>query len=385
MNKWELELPRTNHKKEATFSTIGVGGAAQGGHYNWLKLDDLFGEDARDSETVLKRVLLWFDNILALLARLKVDGWDLTGTRWSATDVYSHAVKMYGVNKTLSVLNAYDPRDIERMDAGQLNVYARGALENGLPVFPEEFALEDLNRIRRNKRVWSAQYANNPRDGDMIKFQPNWLKFYNVGAGDKLIVFDGEGTFNVRTSELDRVILTDPTVGESSDADEAGFVVTGTDDKMNVFILEAYKTILKPPDFVDEMIRLYVKWNPRVISIESVVFSAVFKYWIEQKCKEMGIYPSFYDYKPGKKIKDKRIEGLGNYGAAGQLYCMEGMHQLRDEWEWFPLGESKHILDALAQGQEVWAPSVLQGTLDVKEAITVMEDARCTLTGYSEI
>ena len=176
MNKWELELPREEHHREPTFDTMGVGGAAQGRHYYWLKLDDLVGEEARDSDLVMKRVLDWFDNVNSLLTRLKIDGWDLIGTRWAANDVYSHAVKMYGVRKEKSILRAYDPRDIERMEEGQLVVYARGALENGLPVFPEEFSLEDLNRIRRYRKVWAAQYANNPREGDMTRLVPGWLK-----------------------------------------------------------------------------------------------------------------------------------------------------------------------------------------------------------------
>ena len=387
MNKWELELPRNAHDKEPTFDTIGAGGAAQGRHYNWLKNDDLFGENARDSITVMKTLLLWFDNINSLLTRLKIDGWDLTGTRWAATDVYSHAVKQYGVNKSKSVLNAYDPRDIERMEEGQLVVYARGAIEDGLPVFPEEFSLEDLNRIRRNARVWGAQYANNPRESNLTKFQPGWLKTYNVGRGDGCYVFGGENnpSWSVRTSELDRVILCDPTVGETDRADEAGIIVTGTDSKLNVFILETVKEIMTPPEFIDRLLKLYMKWNPRVVSIESVVFSAVFKYWFEDKCKELGVYPSIYDYKPGQKQKDIRIQGLANYGAAGQLYVLEGMHQLKDEWEWFPLGDSKHLLDALAQGPEVWAPSLAEHARDIEEAIQLVEEERDIMTGYSSI
>ncbi len=98
INKWQLELPRTVHHKEATFSTIGSGGAAQGGHYNWLKLDDLIGEKARDSETVMRTTLNWFDNINSLLTEFEIDGWDLTGTRWAFNDVYSHAMEMYGID-----------------------------------------------------------------------------------------------------------------------------------------------------------------------------------------------------------------------------------------------------------------------------------------------
>ena len=62
------------------------------------------------------------------------------------------------------------------------------------------------------------------------------------------------------------------------------------------------------------------------------------------------------------------------------------MHQLRDEWEWFPLGETDHLLDALAQGPEIWSPSVVEEGRDMETAVTkVMDDDRDELTGYSSI
>lgn len=388
MNKWELELPRTAHHKEPTFDTIGAGGAAQGRHYNWLKLDDLVGEAARDSETVMKTTLLWFDNVLSLLTRMKIDGWDLIGTRWAPTDIYSHALKMYGADTSKSILRAYDQRDIDVMEDGQLVIYARGAVEDGKPVFPEEFAMADLMRIRKRPEIWAAQYANNPRSGGLTRLKPEWLKYYNIGSQDKLVVFGGEerGSFNVRTSELDRLIMIDPSMGEKSSSDPTGFIVTGTDSKMNIYILEAFRLRLKPPDLIDEMFRLYQKWNPRLISIEGVAFSSMIKYWFDIKCQESGVYPSIYDYKPGnKRSKIGRIEGLANYAAGGQLYILEGMTEFRDEWEWFPLGEDDHLLDALAQGPEIWAPSVVEEGRDMRSAIQLVEDSRDILTGYSVI
>lgn len=386
MNKVELELPRDKHHKEPTFDTLGMGGAAQGRHYNWLKLDDLVGEEARDSETVMKRGITWFDNINSLLTRLKIDGWDLTGTRWAATDTYSHAIKQYGVNKKKSVLSVYDKSEVERIEDGQLIVYARGALENGLPIFPEEFLIEDLNRIRKNPLVWAAQYANNPKSGELTKFKAHWLKRYNVGRGDRLIVFDADGTRTVRVSELDRLVMIDPSVGERGGSDPTGFIVTGTDKRMNIYVLEAFNERMKPPELIDKMFELYVKWNPRLISIESVAFSAMLKYWFEQKCNSLGIFPSIYDYKPGSnRSKAARIESLANYGAAGQLYILEGMHQLRDEWDWFPLGDSDHLLDALAQGPEIWSPAVTETADEVKKAVDSVMESRDLVTGYSVI
>ncbi|KKL70675.1 hypothetical protein LCGC14_2102520, partial [marine sediment metagenome] len=79
---------------------------------------------------------------------------------------------------------------------------------------------------------------------------------------------------------------------------------------------------------------------------------------------------------------------LSNYGAAGQIYILEGMHQFRDEWEWFPLGENDHILDALAQGPEVWTPGVADRMgvgMEVEHLVNVIMDERDALTGYSSI
>lgn len=385
MNKFELELPRDIHHKEPTFDTIGVGGASQGGHYHWLKLDDLVGKEAMESLTVMESVLNWFDNINSLLTRLRYDGWDLIGTRWAPTDVYSHAVKMYGVKKELSILNAYEERDIESMEDGPLVTYARGAIEKGEPIFPEEFTLEDLSILRRNKKVWASQYANNPRDGSLTKFQPDWLKFYNVGRGDRLVIFDGTSSYSVYVRELDRCIFIDPSVGETKHSDESGIVVTGTDSRLNIYVLEAYKKHLKPPELIDEMIRLYMKWTPRLVSIEDVAFQAALKYWFEEKCRQLHVYPSIFPYKPGsKRSKEARIEGLATYAAAGQIFVLEGMHQLRDEWEWFPIGDSKHILDALAQGPESWVPArKVQEVKEVEQARESLMAHRDALTGYS--
>lgn len=393
VNKFELDLPRQENPKEPTFDTIGVGGAAQSRHFNWLKLDDLVGEEARDSETVMKRVLMWFDNINSLLTRLKIDGWDLTGTRWSRNDVYGHATKMYGVRKPKSVLTAYFDDDVEKMRDGQLSVYARPAIEHGEPVFPEEFTLEDLNRIRQNPVVWAAQYANNPRASELTELPTAWLKFYNVAPNGRITVFAGDGTGNHAGSwtthirDLDRVVMIDPSMGENAAADESGIVVTGTDKRMNIYILEAWKARLKPPELMDVLFQLYTKWNPRLVSIEEVAFSGIYKYWFQERCTDLGIYPSIYPYKrPGgrnAKSKKDHIRAISNYAASGQVYALEGMHQLRDEWEWFPMSDSEHILDALSHGPEIWSPGLKkedrEGLTKAEESLVEQRDA---LTGY---
>jgi len=383
INKWQLELPRTEHHKEATFSTIGSGGAAQGGHYNWLKLDDLVGEKARDSETIMRTTLTWFDNINSLLTEFEIDGWDLTGTRWAYSDVYSHAMERYGINIESSVLNCVSPREIQSHGGGVLGVYARGAIENGIPVFPEQFSLGKLEILRKNRLVWAAQYANNPMESGLNEF--SWpIKFYNTNPRRDLVVFEGESSFKRGLHELNIYVLTDPSMGESATADETGIIVVGIDQKFNIFILETIKKRLIPPAYVDEIFRLNTKYRPEVIAIEEVNFSGIYKYWIAEKAKELRTHPPIRSYKPGnKRTKLGRIRGLSHFFSAGQIYIHEGMHSFRDEYEQFPMGNSEHLLDALAQGPDFWNRGMSANEVETQnDAVEEILDERSALTGY---
>lgn len=357
VNKDELDLPNRIDHKEATFNTIGAGGASQGGHFSWLKLDDLIGEAARDSPTVMKSTIQWFDNIISLLTDA-TDGFDLIGTRWAYNDLYSHAMATYGVNDDKSVTSCLSAKDkkIYVNSKGLLKLYGRGVLENGKPIFPEIMTPDRIRILRKNRIVWAAQYVNNPQEAGMTEFE--WpLKTYNVsGNSEKIVVFTGNTeAFSRYVHELDICVLCDPSMGESQDADETGLVVTGTDFKSNIFILEIVKKRLKPPQLIDELFRLYFKYRPRVIGIEEVNFSGIYKYWLKERAVNLKVNLPLRSYKPGsKRSKLARIRGLSHFFSAGQVYIHENMHSFRDEYETYPQTDSEHLLDALAQGPEFW-------------------------------
>jgi len=385
MNKWELDLPRDINWKEPTFDTIGVAGAAQGRHFHHLKLDDLVGEDARDSVTVMGRTNDWFDNVNSLLTRIKFDGWDLTGTRWSDSDTYGHALKKFGMRFDKSFVTVYSESELDRINEGLLAVYARGALESGVPIFPEEFPLEDLNVIRKNPVVWAAQYANNPRESGLTEFRTPWLKFYNAGPQGRITIFTGDESRNIYPRELDICIFADPSMGETERSDESGIIVTGTDKRLNIFVLETIKERLIPPEFVAKLFELYTKYYPRLVSIEDVNFSGTFKYWMAEKQRETHQHMNIVPYKPGsKKSKIARVRGLTNYFAAGQIYIQEGMHELRDEFEAFPLDpKNMHLLDALAHGPQLWVPGLGEEQYDqYAEVVDSLSQHRSKVTGY---
>lgn len=380
INKWELELPRTTYHKEPTFDTIGAGGAAQGRHYHHIIMDDIIGEAARDSDTVMRTVLTWFDNVNALLTRVKYDGWDLVGTRWSYKDVYSHAISTYGVDLSRSVVRCMDHEEIE---PGVAVAYMRGNVERGEPVFPEEFDLDFFTRMRKNPKVYAAQYANNPKEGGLTEFRPEWLKYYNLNE-PWVYVFEGEGSRKENIWTMDRLILVDPSMGENDKSDESAILVTAVDSRKNIYVLECIKERLKPPELINLLFRLNQQWAPRLISIEKVAFSSLFGYWFRDKCDALGIYPTIHEYVPGsKKSKQARVRGLAPFFSSGQIYIQEGMHNFRDEYEWFGVTNSDHILDALVQGVELWNPGGADTEMvDNHEAEQEILGYRSAITGY---
>lgn len=339
INKSELELPRTSFWAEPTFDTIGVGGRSQGRHYDYIKLDDIFGDKARDSRVEKESLIQWFDNIQSFLIELKTGHIDMIGTRWSVDDVYAHVMKVYGKKLV---------RYIRRVEEFNKET---GKAE---PVFPEHFPPESLDILRKNKRVWAAQYANDPHEG-LAEFDLTWKRFYSRTPTHAVTALTPHGSLRWRLKDLDILILNDPAVTKTP-----GIVVTGTDKFMNIFILETVKREMSPMEFVETQFSLVQKYWPRAVCIEEVVFSEVYSHWIKREMMIRNIRFSILPYKPPKdKIKFERVAVLGNYYAAGQIFFNADQEDMIWEFDNFGATDNYHLHDALAQGEQFWRAAVL--------------------------
>ena len=334
MNLFELELPRQSHWSEPTYDTVGVGGRAQGRHYNFIKLDDLFGDKARDSKADRETTIEWFNNIQSCLIKLGKDHIDIIGTRYSMDDLYGHAMKLYGP-KLLKYIRRVEERD----STGKLR-----------PIFEEEFPPETLSILRKSPKTW-IQYSNDPQ-ADQPAFNSNWKRYFYFVGRDRLTAFLGKQHVHHSIRDLDRVILVDPAISKSP-----GIVVTGTDEKMRVFVLEAIERQLQPNEFVELLFKLVQRWSPRTVCIEKVVFSAVYKPWLEREMQFRNFRFHITDYNPPKhKVKEERVKGLAQYFSSGQIFFLEGQNELIYEYDNFGVIEDYHALDALAQGPDFWRP-----------------------------
>jgi hypothetical protein len=371
INRYELELPRSEIWSEPTFDTMGVGGRGQGRHYNYLKLDDLFGDKARDSAAEREATYTWFDNVQSFFSSFNEDHLDLIGTRWAFDDLYSHAHEMYGDLLTKYIRSCEEP---DPARPGKL-----------IPIFPEMFPTEKLAILKKNQKVWQAQYVNNPGEG-LGKFEAGWKRWFKFLDNNTIVIThklfgadEREIQERINIRDLDIIFLIDPAM-----SGHAAFIITGVDRRGRVFVLKASKRSWTPPELVEELFDDVNKWRPRLVAIEAVTFSEVYHYWI---VREQALRNNRFKIEAAKtrnRTKDERIMGLSNWYSGGLIYYCEGQDELEIEHDVFGASQQIHLLDALAYGPEFWKNGSTSNQMaEFAEQTRQLLAERDNETGYS--
>ncbi len=377
-NKGELELNRSRTWSEPTFSTMGVGGKKQGAHFDYIKADDLQGEEATKSKVEKESLIQWVDNLQSFLVTPKTDHIDFVGTRWAFDDVYNHVIKTYGL------------KDDKIPGKGNLVMYHRAVEEydkeakKKVPIFPEQFTPESLSILRKNRKVWTAQYLNNPAEG-AASFQDTWIRFWQWHSGSRrtVAIFNGNETESIHdVSDLDKVLFIDPAM-----VGNFGIVLTGTTHRGQHLCLHSEKREFQQPEFINHLFQLVQRWNPRLVVIEGVLFSHLYQHWL---VREMSVRHTRFKIEAAttrQKSKDERITGLAPYFEAGQIMFHQEQTDIIQEFREFGASDDIHILDALAYGPEFWRNPPARGMLSAKtgtdNGVIDINSRRDLATGYS--
>lgn len=382
INTSQLELPRTKIWSEPTFSTSGNSGSNQGPHYDHHCFDDITGEKERDSPTENDSVKLFFDSTPGLRVYLGKSTFTMPGTRWGPDDVYQHVQDRYG--KKLKIYRrAVEERNPEKP-----------ADQRKYPIFPEEITSDDLEVLKKNKRVFSAQYENDPAGGD-LKWQESWIRpflwvnDFTVAIPKPAPLLGLERTVSIWS--MYRCLLLDPAVSGNS-----GWLVTGTDSINCNFVLEARQEELSVPMIMDLIFNMQRKYQLHAIAIEEVLFSEIFRHWAEReqilRHQSLHIVP----VKTKQQAKTIRIDGLATYLSSGQFLTNDtryskGQNQLdADESDliyqirkYGVLSETQlHLLDAAAYGKDVWMPGY---DMKLIEEMKKKEQERIKNSSYGKI
>lgn len=329
---------------EGTFDYLGVGGALQSRHYDCVIEDDIVGKDAMKSDLVMSDTIDYHK-----LMEGAFDGPEHTqivvGNRWSPFD-----------------LNGWI-RDNDPDFLIESHSALGGCCDShpaGLPIFPEEFSVERLERIRRVEGpiFFSHQYLNQPLMADEIVFNKDWLRFYAPAEPDKVgkpmmlthEVREGEVIGDISPKSLHRIMIVDPNhAGAHGRARHAIIVVgyhqgagritskfsnTDSIDPDRMYLLDVWAHSMNYEDLLANIWRMAEKWQMKEFWLETVAAQKYLKAYIEYRNKIEKRYLRVRELKTErtKNAKWDRIDALAPAFEQGRFYVRRDQSAFLDEF-----------------------------------------------------
>ena len=372
-------------KKNPTSPTVlatGVGGTITGVHMNEWVCDDLLSMKAaeaafRGSMSEIEATNRWITRLQPLLKSPKRDPMIFIGTRWWEGDSYEFIEDHWGQKEerreflwTLNLpaqkfqwVDGTTTRMVDRPPETQIiKLYRRGEVaifkfpaidENGRPIFPERYNLDELAAMQEEDPVFYAgQYLLEPAAGAASVLDPNWLKTYDHDGTS--ILFDGSDGRKeyLPLDSLTTMISVDPAFSKKATSARTAIPVVGTDGK-RLFLLEDFAARLdSEDDIAAKVVEFVLRYKPQHIFIETIVAQVAVANAIRRRFREEGL-DEYIDRieeikSHGVQNKVMRIYGMEHYFKRGIFYYNPNMFKFFKEYIAFPRTLLRDILDALS-------------------------------------
>jgi len=362
-----IELPRTIPYKEGSVTSIGVGGAAQSGHYNKILIDDPVGQKHIDSPVELEKVFRWHDNAPELLDNPNFDeetgsGIQIVCTHWGLGD-YGHYVReKYPEYQWMIVPCLKDENLVDGGSVKYIQDPNAAHMTSNWEDAPEgkgktQYYLDMMANPEKESIFW-AQHMNNPqKSSGLNKFDKDWIKYYTIDKrkdGPVLVCGDGE-VFSV--SEIPLRGMIDPGGFSEMRLMKKGSrnaVLIGGQARGSVrkFVTYAWAGKFKnPSDFRDEVFKAHAKQKPRVWRIDNAGQQPYIMKDLKEDALKKGLHFPIIEIPPapnkGSKFDD--INALIPMFANGEIWLHVSMKELVSELLNYPHGMTMDLIDMLGK------------------------------------
>jgi len=181
---------------------------------------------------------------------------------------------------------------------------------NREPLWPEVYSISDLEEKRSliPAYIFAREYLLMRVSSDNAKFREEWIKHYSDDdLADELL-------YKIMT--IDPV---PPNPGKAA-RDAMGAVVTGTNDKGVVYVLDSMNFRGTLEEGIDRLIDMMVRNNPDFIGEEEFGFQSMHRIWLQEKIQARGLpFGVKAIGKDSTKKKVNRIESLQPKLVQGKL------------------------------------------------------------------
>jgi hypothetical protein len=379
---------------EGTFDFLGVGGALQSRHYDGLVVqDDLVGRKAVESISIMEKTIDYHQLVVGAFENPDEDTHEndefIVGNRWSFTDLNSH-------------IREHEP---------WFRIVTHGALggccpehASDMPIFPEEFSLEKLERWRRRlgNYHFSCQFLNNPAAPENADFKEEWLEHFSLEEPSQ----DNGYRHMIRHEVRDGLVKKDfershLRIGMAVDPNHSGnqglgrcrhaIVVVGLSAANDFYLLDVWAKASSFDEFYAKIFELAGKWKLTKIGVETVAAQRYIKHHIETMCRLKGQRLSIVELKgevegPDGELTRKKEWRIRNVLApifeSSRFYAQRRFQDFLGEYTTFPRGRYVDILDALA-----YIPQLIKAPTDyatsMKMLLANQQNARRVNTPYA--
>ena len=303
---------RFNTTAGGVYYAVGAGGAVTGRGADLLLIDDPM-KNREEADSRLMRDKLWDWYASTAYTRLMPGGAVvLIQTRWHEDDL---AGRLLNGDEHWEVVNL--PAIAEPGD-----MLGR---QEGVPLWPERYGLDDLNRIRSTigEREFIALYQQRPSPLEGALFRRDWIARGKAPRSGTRVAMGVDLALSTKTS-----------------ADYTAIVIMARDEFGKLYVLDAVRERVDFPGAL-RLIRLMAdKWSPKAIAIEQVAYQAV----VVQELLRQTTLP----IKGVTPDKDKvtRAQPLALRYEQGLVYHEELPSWFEDELLSFPQGLHDDAVDA---------------------------------------
>ena len=385
-NRWSgsaCDLPHKEIYSDPSITAIGIGGAAQGGHYNIVRLDDIVGRAAMDSPIILEGVKSWVENVEELLVEPDITkpnpgSIEIVGTHWRPGDLFcwlqedypkKYEWKIIPCLKNEKYINE-NPLSLEFDNGLKLQWIQNPKSDHAESNWPEYKSTKYYEKKREEDEIlfWS-QHMNDPHAGpSLTKINEEWFQGFHFEDrnGIKFVVCDSYITDEnkrkiypeFRLSSIRLFAMIDPGGFAETKMIKRGsnnaIVIAGqAPDSIKKFVAWAWAGKEKDPDkFMDIIFNAHKEWNPVLWRIETFGGQDYIMRHIMLERKKRGstlrIAPLPKDVT--KDIKDNEIQALIPPIANGEyIFHKPTQGMLLSELKNYPGGLTNDLADCLGK------------------------------------
>lgn len=411
-NRWSskyVDLPRPGFFKEPSITSIGVGGAAQSGHYPFVFMDDPVGQKHIDSGVELEKVLRYHDNLDELLENPNFMEPDaslitLVFTFWGPGDYGTYVLKNYpeyhwritpGLKDVDLVSEKKSVVYIQNKDADHFTSNWETAPKGKGKT---EYYQTMLANPEKANIFWS-QIMNNPKRGTGLnKFEYEWIRFYRWEERDEdrfLICQDDQQRdtdVEYSLSDLPLFGMIDPGGFAEEKLMKKGsrnaILIGGQpDNSVKKFVVYTWSGRLKAPEaFLDEVFKAHEMFHPLTWRIETIGAQQYIYQDILEACDKRGIPLSISPMPivPMKGNKGDDIQALMNPFFNGEIFLHRSMIELIGEVTEYPHGFTNDLIDMLGKLRKLYfSRTPIEDLLRTnKEMTQILEQDRSPIDGY---